>query len=500
MNRTKKRTRALFICFMAILFLFLLSCQPAAGPDAGGGNITADNGGQGENPQADDGKPVKLLPDLPDINYGGYEFTFLSMTDDKDYDWDDFLAEEYNGDVINDAKYERNIYVEDKYGVTINTVNIGRDPMNNGTAMLKRAHAAGDNNYDAAVLSIFDSAGSTTAGYLMDINSMPHINLSQPWWDQKANADLSIKDRIFFTTGDISKHMHNVSGTIIFNKQIAANYGLENLYQVVREGRWTWGKLSETTKMVSADLDGNGIFDENDLYGITIGDDIIFSIITSIGEKCASVNADGIIELTIYNERTVAAYDILMDFIWDETTTYQFQRNPKQPQMRMFENNQILFYETWMFVAIDLRGMETDFGILPYPKLNEQQRDYYTHIGNWDARFICVPAMQEDAERTGVIIEALAAESRYSVRPAYYDIALIGKHLRDEESEEMLDIILGTRTYDIGWYYNFGDYYWGMLNIIRQKAGNFASVYEKGLGRAEREIEKINGLFAELID
>ena len=40
--------------------------------------------------------------------------------------------------------------------------------------------------------------------------------------------------------------------------------------------------------------------------------------------------------------------------------------------------------------------------------------------------------------------------------PAYYDVALTGKHIRDEDSAEMLDIILDGRVFDLGYIYNVG--------------------------------------------
>jgi hypothetical protein len=114
--------------------------------------------------------------------------------------------------------------------------------------------------------------------------------------------------------------------------------------------------------------------------------------------------------------------------------------------------------------------------------------------------YVCVPTLQEDAERTAVILEALAAESRYTVRPAYYDISLKTKHSRDDESQEMLDIIFSTRSYDFGWYYKFGNYDVGILDLYRKYNKDFTSMYEKSLAKAERDVQKINDLFNEVID
>ena len=81
--------------------------------------------------------------------------------------------------------------------------------------------------------------------------------------------------------------------------------------------------------------------------------------------------------------------------------------------------------------------------------------------------FLCVPMTTSDPERTGIVLEAMAAESMYTVTPAYYDVALKGKYARDEESLDMLDIILESRCYDLGWFYAIGGYNEEVKNLLR---------------------------------
>ncbi|MHC1694250.1 MAG: hypothetical protein AB9835_03015 [Eubacteriales bacterium] len=71
-------------------------------------------------------EPEKLLPNLPDTDFGGEEVVFLSrVIDNADWvDWipRDIYAEKENGELINDAVYARNTYVEDKYNVVIKEI------------------------------------------------------------------------------------------------------------------------------------------------------------------------------------------------------------------------------------------------------------------------------------------------------------------------------------------------------------------------------------------
>ena len=57
-------------------------------------------------------EPAEILPDIPELDFNGEDFTFLTngASDDCGSDWItyDVTAEELNGEVINDAVYERN--------------------------------------------------------------------------------------------------------------------------------------------------------------------------------------------------------------------------------------------------------------------------------------------------------------------------------------------------------------------------------------------------------
>lgn len=90
------------------------------------------------------------------------------------------------------------------------------------------------------------------------------------------------------------------------------------------------------------------------------------------------------------------------------------------------------------------RAMETDFGILPMPKFDKEQKEYFSIVSTGSANTISIP-VTADAERSGAVIEALSAESHYILTPAFYDTVLKTKAARDDDSADMLDIIFANR-------------------------------------------------------
>jgi hypothetical protein len=67
-----------------------------------------------------------------------------------------------------------------------------------------------------------------------------------------------------------------------------------------------------------------------------------------------------------------------------------------------------------------------------------------------------IPEGTTDVADVGLIVSAIAKESKLLVTPAYYDVQLKYRDSRDDESGEMLDLIFSTRTFDIANAYNWG--------------------------------------------
>jgi len=134
--------------------------------------------------------------------------------------------------------------------------------------------------------------------------------------------------------------------------------------------------------------------------------------------------------------------------------------------------------------------METDFGIIPYPKYDEEQTNYYTHLIA-HGPIMTIPMTTPDLEFTGMIIEALAAEGYKKVKPVLIDVALKTKQVRDDDSAEMIDIVLEGRRSCFGYPYDG----WGMTFILdfmaRGQEMDFSSYYERNVRRAQRAYENV---------
>lgn len=164
----------------------------------------------------------------------------------------------------------------------------------------------------------------------------------------------------------------------------------------------------------------------------------------------------------------------------------------------IFEEGRALFYGEVMQCIIRMRESETEFGLIPWPKYDETQDRFYNFVHATAGKVVTVTAAAQDQEMSGAIVEAMAAKSKYTLTPAYYDVALTYKYMRDTDSAEMLDIILESRRFDLGYVYNWGNLYSNLKSIISAGKDTFASTWEKGQAAFNTAMDKTLEKYEEL--
>ena len=313
------------------------------------------------------------------------------------------------------------------------------------------------------------------AGDLLDLNTLPYLELKKSWWTQKGIEALTVNDRCYLATGDITVSMLEYLYCMYYNKTLAANYQVENLYDLVDAGKWTHDKLAEISANTSKDTDGDGSMTEADQFSIITGGDQLRQYLVAYDTPVMAQDASGKPELAWYNERTVSTVEKLVSFYAQNSGAFVISDRNKIASL--FMNDQALFIQGLFGQAAALRDMDSDFGILPYPKFDEAQPDYLTSTNN-NVPMICVPKTCEDTESTALIIEAMCRESTDTVSAAFYDVALKSKYSRDEDTARMIDLIRNSLSFDFGWVnsvvLNLGNSY---QMFVEEKNTDFVSYY-----------------------
>jgi len=470
-----------------LLTLYLSSC---------GNNKTDDSNQEdnGETTAPEETANEIIKPNVTVIDYEGYEFNILCNAIDLLY-WSsrDIYAEEMNGGEINDAVYYRNMAIEEIYNIKIGAIY----PSGLATGNDARKYInAGDGVIDVHTIGLTANTSALVAEeLLLDLKTVPYIDLSKPWWDQRANAQLSIGNKLMHTMSDLLIIDKDALFIFFFNKDILRDYDLENPYELVRNDKWTVDKMWEMAKKVTRELNGDGIMDENDLFGLLSNSSTMYFNVVGSGHITVVKDENDMPVLNMKDPMLQASFDKWINITNDRMhTIYPSDYTGKYAdiwarQQQMFEENHGLFLSGGMLLVTLMRASECNFGILPTPKFEEMQTEYYNSTTLYSSNCVSIP-ITSDPERTGIILEALTAESYYTLIPAYYEISLQGKLLRDDASSEMLDLIFKTRCYDLGQVYNWGGIVSLFYNLSESKSTDFVSAYEKIHSKAESDIEK----------
>ena len=516
-NNNIFRFIALFLIIVLISGVFISCGEKSNTSGENDNNAKSNDDSASDQSDTEDSEEVKLLPELPDVTYDGYTFTFLAHKEGASgWDWVGDEARELvaemqdgkevmNSEPINDAVYQRNSVIKAKYGIEIAMTSDTGEP-----STLKKTVNAGDDTYDAVLIFNNNVPGVVTGNLLMEVSDLPYIDLDKPWWDPGVNS-MSVVNKQYLLAGDLLILDNEATNAMIFNKDLMANLGMDLPYQSVKDGKWTFDKMIEMTKGAESDLNGDGKMSyEDDRFGFITFNDTLQALLVAGGGVLADKDKDDIPYMSFAEPKSLSILEKAMDLMYTTSNPSVFNVQSvsagsgnvtwMKAYYDTFMEDRALFMWIRMRVVEAFRGMDSNFGILPMPKYDENQDNYRSLVNPYTGVMLGVPKTTGDPERTSIILEALSAESRYTLQPAYYDIVLNRKFARDEESSEMLDIIFNTQIYDIGGVYSFGSVFSDFCNLASKEDRNVISYYEKKIGNMEKAIDKVVTQFEALDD
>lgn len=385
---------------------------------------------------------------LPEADFGGETFNVYLWSLSK------LPVEEENGDILNDAIYARNCAVEDLYNFKFSyTLSDGAGAYDTWITTLNASVMAGDDSVQLAGGYGYRLTAQTLDGSWANLLEIPEIDFTQEWWLQNLQEAGNLGGAMYFIFGNIDADFYNNLYTIYFNKKMAESYSLPDLYDMVRDGKWTLDKLIEFTSVAGSDLNGDSqMIDEEDQFGYMT--DVFMGIdafITASDITFTQDAADQTPELLPLSDKYVALSDKLTRFLVNNENVSLFSTG--EAVLPAFNEGRLLFMGNTLACSAAMRDKDTDFGIIPYPKWDETQENYGSFLAVDNVTTYIIP-ITADASKAGTILNALAYYGYNDVLPIYYEKSLKGKGIRDDESGEMLDIIFDNIRFDFTQIYN----------------------------------------------
>ena len=439
----------------------------------------------------------RIKPNIPEsADFGGDTITFLHWYNTA---WTetvrqsrDIYADGITGEAINDAVYNRNVKIEDAYKVKIA---LQLEQSTDIASMVGQQVTAGDSTYDVVYQILSAAPALIQKSYFHNLFNVPNIDLEKPWWDQNSISSLSTMGILPLVSTSINVNDKDATAALAFNKTIAENNQLEDLYTLVREGKWTYDKLAEMAEATYNDSNGDGTMTPDDVYGFLGGRDVIDSLYHGSGSQFITKNENDEFVFTFGTERDV---DVISKGIDIVNSVWYFNHHAWKDQSdilyrQIFETGHGLFFWMRLDDVTNMRAGDADFGIIPIPKYEEAQDKYYSLVSQHTTGLMSIPitCAGDELSMVGMVLEALAAESHYTLIPEYIETSLKTKNSRDAESADMLDIILGNRVFDPMNVYSFANFGDAIMDAADANNKDMASLIKSKEKLVNKSIEKV---------
>lgn len=458
-----KKALALVLAMLMCLSVMVSCGGNGNSDDTGNGTTTASTNNGGDANATDTSTPETENPydvngylkdDLdPTLNYNGKTFTILYW---KDVERIEFEVEEQTGDLIGDALYNRNSSVEDRLGIEFEWIGtLGN--YNNQAAFVTQITNDVNSGGEYDVFAGYSMSAATIAlqGLSRNLMEVDNINFDQPWWPSSLTDLTTINGRLYFCSGDISTNMLHMMYCTLFNKSLASELNVGNLYEMVDNGTWTIDKMAELASTAYSDLNGNTAPDVDDRFGLALGSNIHFdAFFTASGLRTVTKDANStpIMAEEFASEKTHALLEKIVD-IFHNNDYAAFAATVSGWSNKPFAEGRVLFIVDRNYVTSSATFADTTvtYGVLPVPKYEASQEDYYTCMAfPFTIYSASIALNDEDADMAGAVLECMASESYRQVTPAVFETAMKLKYSTGDDDARMYDLIRDTIQIDLG--------------------------------------------------
>ncbi len=243
------------------------------------------------------------------------------------------------------------------------------------------------------------------------------------------------------------------------------------------------------------DLDNDGKKSTGDLFGYTVHHNVLDAFV--IGSEIKAIEKDSsdlpILSNKYGSERMVDLMDKLTSWLNGSESVYMESgyNNPRA----IFEDGRALFITDRVYITVNwISDMEDTYGLVPSPKYDENQKEYYTDVGHPHTMY-SISNMMDDPDMGAAVIECLAVESYNQVIPEVFEVTMKSKYSSSEEAAKMYDLLRERITFDLGkvFYFEFS----GNTNEIYKKnignnQPNWTSTYRSIRGSIQAALDKIS--------
>ncbi|MBQ2727503.1 MAG: hypothetical protein IJF78_17530 [Clostridia bacterium] len=430
-----------------------------------------------------DGKQLaeQYLSSISKRDYGGAVFFITTPSTE-------YIAPEDTGSSVSKLAIERNAKVEEQLGISL-VMSLKEA----GTMLteMKQAEAAGEYYTDLLMVPVYMVGSFRAENTLMNMRSLPFFDIDQPYFNAESSAMTSGGFSTYGVAGHASISPSSYSA-MYMNKTVLREAGADpgEIYSSVVGGKWTWDeylKLNEAVRTLNSTRTAAG----QEAYHTFTAENTASRIPDLV------FKASGNDFINTGNRRTpIIGYNLdkvkpAMDVLYDLYNDPMAKITADGGAVTAFADGQSAFLTDYLYIMNWMTNAAADWGIVPLPKETESG-EYRTLISNNELVF-SVPINHTNGEFAAVTLAALNAASYGYIYDEYVNQSMLHV-LRDNESVNMLDMILDTASFDFA--LAFGSAYPKIADatykLIREcaAANDLEAYYQERIVEANKEMKQ----------
>ncbi len=490
--------------FVLILVSALLSSLGAC--------AAADSAGAAESETAASEAETAPADPFEGVDFAGKAYRILTSIDSMNATNANELIEgsgALNGELVNDAVWGRNNYVEEFLNVDL-VFTQQKSDYSTCTGDIRKIVLSGEDAYDLLINDVRSFIELTLEGLFINIYADENMDFSKSYWYYDYMDELCLIDGYMtILAGDYFMDTIGSAHCLLLNTRLLGNlYGDPMLfYDLALQDKWTVENAQTYVNGAYADLNGNDKADLDDQYGLGIPNTwgYFSPMVISAGAEIFSRNSEGYYELTVNNPRTLKLIEKLGAFSFGEGVNFKYVcDSAASSKLNSSFSNGLVLLASGQRLCNLANYRDLDFvGAITYPKLDEEQPTYITSTHDTTEVGV-VPATVNDVNFVTTVLEVLNRETTDRVTYVYYEEALKIKYSSDEVMASMIDMmhdnIKGAfiMGYDTAFKYNPVAFL--MTDLIMKNSTDFASVYAKYEESMLNDLDRMVGLTEELLN
>ncbi|MCL2816305.1 MAG: extracellular solute-binding protein [Oscillospiraceae bacterium] len=419
-------------------------------------------------------KSIKRLADFSPKDFSGMYF-YIMTTDAK------LFKPNFSGEMLSDARRYRTGLADAECNTVIASI---ERPKESIVQEIKLAVQTDEFISDILCVPFDIQSELVRNGYLMNLKKIPFLNPGAEYYNASATEALTVNGNIYGLVSDLTFDPSNIYA-VFYNKTLVKEYELSNPVQMYKDGKWNYDGMFNISKELSsaiADLNHDlrwsvGLDKENP--------DIINGLFMTSGGKYFTKRDYGYPVLSFNGEKTLKIIDAVSKIFYPpaDFKTENYLVSGDWNQNKAFSNGNVLFSVLKLDVIPEMANSEVDWGILPFPALDENGyangAPYSFTDGN--ALGISVLKNTRNTEACGIVASALSQISHQELKNIYVKEQMT-YNLRDVDSVIILgDILRNISFSQYNAFSTFPEVYGSTVGVLKDtanKKGDFAVLYE----------------------